>query len=167
MAPSRAATSFCEWTNSRPKVTHCFAINESRRLFAYTGICWLWTGKLKGETGEHQLFAFLAAESNDVLRPIHARNACASHEPLLSFGQGVALFEVRVGQKPAMFFPINWQTSSSSPRGLVHGQVAERIERHDSRRHFDVPAPQNKVEAGGLNRRDANPVDALGDQSVG
>jgi putative SOS response-associated peptidase YedK len=31
------------------------------------------TGELKGETGEHQLFAFLATESNDVVRPIHAK----------------------------------------------------------------------------------------------
>ena len=73
MAPPRAATSFCEWTDSRPKVTHWFAINESRPLFAYTGICWLWTGELKGETGEHQLFAFPATESNDVVRPIPAK----------------------------------------------------------------------------------------------
>ena len=30
-------------------------------------------GGTKGETGEHQLFAFPATESNDVVRPIHAK----------------------------------------------------------------------------------------------
>jgi putative SOS response-associated peptidase YedK len=30
-------------------------------------------GERKGETGEHQLFAFLTTESNDVVRPIHAK----------------------------------------------------------------------------------------------
>jgi putative SOS response-associated peptidase YedK len=28
------ATSFCEWTDSRPKVTHWFALDEGRPLFA-------------------------------------------------------------------------------------------------------------------------------------
>jgi putative SOS response-associated peptidase YedK len=32
-----------------------------------------WTGERKGETSEHQLFAFLTAESNDVVRPVHAK----------------------------------------------------------------------------------------------
>ena len=67
------ATSFCEWTDSRPKVTHWFALDESRPLFAFAGIWRLWTGERKGETGEHQLFAFLTTESNDVVRPIHAK----------------------------------------------------------------------------------------------
>jgi putative SOS response-associated peptidase YedK len=30
-------------------------------------------GRTKGETGEHQLFAFLTTASNDVVRPIHAK----------------------------------------------------------------------------------------------
>ena len=38
------ATSFCEWTDSRPKVTHWFAIDESRPLFAFAGIWRPWTG---------------------------------------------------------------------------------------------------------------------------
>jgi putative SOS response-associated peptidase YedK len=33
----------------------------------------LWTGERKGETGEHQLFAFLTTLSNDIVRPIHAK----------------------------------------------------------------------------------------------
>jgi putative SOS response-associated peptidase YedK len=67
------ATSFCEWTDSRPKVTHWFALDEGRALFAFAGIWRLWTGERKGETGEHQLFAFLTTESNDIARPIHAK----------------------------------------------------------------------------------------------
>ena len=31
------ATSFCEWTDNRPKVTHWFALDESRQLFAFAG----------------------------------------------------------------------------------------------------------------------------------
>jgi putative SOS response-associated peptidase YedK len=67
------ATSFCEWTDSRPKVTHWFALDESRPLFAFAGIWRLWTGERKGEFAEHRLFAFLTTESNDVVRPIHAK----------------------------------------------------------------------------------------------
>jgi hypothetical protein len=32
------ATSFCEWTDTRPKVTHWFAVDESRPIFAFAGI---------------------------------------------------------------------------------------------------------------------------------
>jgi putative SOS response-associated peptidase YedK len=67
------ATSFCEWTHSRPKVTHWFSLDESRPLFAFAGIWRLWTSERKGEIGEHQLFAFLTTTSNDVVRPIHAK----------------------------------------------------------------------------------------------
>jgi putative SOS response-associated peptidase YedK len=67
------ATSICEWTDSRPKVTHWFALDERRPLFAFAGIWRLWTGERKGETGKHHLFAFLTTESNDVVRPIHAK----------------------------------------------------------------------------------------------
>jgi putative SOS response-associated peptidase YedK len=66
------ATSFCEWTDSRPKVTHWFAVDESRPLFAFAGIWRLWTGERKGESGRHQLFAFLTTAANEVVRPIHA-----------------------------------------------------------------------------------------------
>jgi putative SOS response-associated peptidase YedK len=67
------ATSFCEWTDSRPKVTNWFALDESRPLFAFAGIWRLWTGDRKGEIGEHRLFSFLATEANDIVRPIHAK----------------------------------------------------------------------------------------------
>jgi putative SOS response-associated peptidase YedK len=67
------ATSFCEWTDTQPKVTHWFALDERRPLFAFAGIWRLWTGERKGETGEHRLFAFLTTESNEVVKPIHAK----------------------------------------------------------------------------------------------
>jgi putative SOS response-associated peptidase YedK len=67
------ATSFCEWTDTRPKITHWFALDDSRPLFAFAGIWRLWTRERKGETGEHSLFAFLTTASNDVVRPIHAK----------------------------------------------------------------------------------------------
>jgi putative SOS response-associated peptidase YedK len=67
------ATSFCEWTDTRPKVTHWFALDESRPLFAFAGIWRLWTGERKHETGAHQLFALLTTTSNDIVRPIHAK----------------------------------------------------------------------------------------------
>jgi putative SOS response-associated peptidase YedK len=67
------ATSFCEWTDTRPKVTHWFALDESRPLFAFAGIWRLWTRERKGEAGEKRLFSFLTSDSNDVVRPIHAK----------------------------------------------------------------------------------------------
>jgi putative SOS response-associated peptidase YedK len=67
------ATSFCEWTDAKPKVTHWFALDESRPLFFFAGIWRPWTGDRKGESGEHLLYSFLTCESNDVVRPIHAK----------------------------------------------------------------------------------------------
>lgn len=67
------ATSFCEWTDSRPKVPHWFALGESRPVFFFAGLWRPWTGERKGESGAHQLYAFLTTESNDVVRPIHAK----------------------------------------------------------------------------------------------
>ena len=67
------ATSFCEWSASRPNVTHWFALDESRPLFAFAGIWRLWTGERKGEAGRHDLFSFLTTEANEVVRPVHAK----------------------------------------------------------------------------------------------
>ena len=69
----RKLIAFCEWTDSRPKVTNWFALDESRPLFAFAGIWRLWTGERKGETREHHLFSFLTTEANDIVRPIHAK----------------------------------------------------------------------------------------------
>ena len=66
-------SSFCEWTDSRPKVTHWFALGDDRPLFWFAGIWRPWSGERKGEEGEHQLFAFLTTAANDTVRPIHAK----------------------------------------------------------------------------------------------
>jgi putative SOS response-associated peptidase YedK len=67
------ATSFCEYTDSQPKVPHWFALDPDRSPFAFAGIWRPWTGTRKGETGEHLLFAFLTTEPNDVVRPVHGK----------------------------------------------------------------------------------------------
>ena len=71
------ATSFCEYTDSQPKVPHWFALAEDRPLFAFAGIWRPWTGtrgtKADPQTGEHRLFAFLTCDANAVVRPIHAK----------------------------------------------------------------------------------------------
>lgn len=67
------ATSFCEWTDTRPKMTHWFGLDEGRPLFAFAGLWRPWAGERRGESGEHQLFAFLTTESNGDVRPIHAK----------------------------------------------------------------------------------------------
>ena len=67
------ATSFCEWTDSLPKVPHWFALEEGRPLFAFAGIWRPWQGERKGESGEHRLFAFLTADANAVVKPVHAK----------------------------------------------------------------------------------------------
>ena len=80
------ATSFCEYTDSRPKVPHWFALADDRPLFAFAGIWRPWTGArgtkaersaAAAETGseerEHLLFSFLTTDANDVVRPIHEK----------------------------------------------------------------------------------------------
>jgi putative SOS response-associated peptidase YedK len=67
------ATSFCEYTDSQPKVPHWFALGSDRPLFAFAGIWRPWTGERKKETREHLLFSFLTTEASDIVRPIHAK----------------------------------------------------------------------------------------------
>ena len=66
---------FCEWSDSRPKVQHWFELagGEAPPAFAFAGIWRPWRGTRKGETGEHRLFSFLTCESNEIVRPIHAK----------------------------------------------------------------------------------------------
>ena len=70
-------TSFCEWTDSRPKVTHWFAQDESRSLFFFAGIWRPWTGargtKANAAVGDHLLFSFLTTAANAAVAPIHAK----------------------------------------------------------------------------------------------
>jgi len=67
------ATSFCEYTDSQPKIPHWFALGPDRPPFAFAGIWRPWSGTRRGETGEHRLFSFLTTEANDLVRPIHAK----------------------------------------------------------------------------------------------
>lgn len=71
------ATSFCEWTDSKPKVANWFAIDESRPLFAFAGIWCAWHGlrgtKANPIEGDHFLYGFLTTEANDAVRPVHAK----------------------------------------------------------------------------------------------
>jgi putative SOS response-associated peptidase YedK len=67
------ATSFCEWTDTSPKVTHWFALDDERPLFAFAGIWRPWTGMRGKETGEHLLYGFLTTEPNAIVRPVHAK----------------------------------------------------------------------------------------------
>jgi putative SOS response-associated peptidase YedK len=66
-------SSFCEYTDSIPKVPHWFALTEERPLFAFAGIWRPWTGTRKKETGEHRLYSFLTTDSNAVVGPIHQK----------------------------------------------------------------------------------------------
>jgi putative SOS response-associated peptidase YedK len=70
-------TSYCEYTDSQPKVPHWFALDASRPLFAFAGIWRPWTGargtKADPAEGEHRLYSFLTTEPNEVVKPIHAK----------------------------------------------------------------------------------------------
>jgi len=66
-------TSFCEWTDTRPKVPHWFALGPERPLFAFAGIWHPWTGQRGKETGNHLLYGFLTTEPNALVRPVHAK----------------------------------------------------------------------------------------------
>jgi putative SOS response-associated peptidase YedK len=67
------ATSFCEWTDSTPKVPHWFALGPDRPLFALAGIWRPWMSERKKEVGEHLLWAMLTTAPNALVRPIHAK----------------------------------------------------------------------------------------------
>jgi putative SOS response-associated peptidase YedK len=71
------ATSFCEYTESQPKVPHWFALDEGRPIFFFAGIWRPWTGtrgtKANPVEGEHLLFSFLTCEANEIVKPIHAK----------------------------------------------------------------------------------------------
>lgn len=71
------ANSFCEWTDTRPKVPHWFALepkgDDQRPLFAFAGVWRPWAGERKQTVGEHLLFGFLTTEPNAIVRPVHAK----------------------------------------------------------------------------------------------
>lgn len=71
------ATSFCEWTDTTPKVPTWFALSPDRPLFWFAGIWRPWRGtrgtKAAPVEGEHLLYSFLTTESNVTVKPIHAK----------------------------------------------------------------------------------------------
>jgi len=71
------ATSFCEYTDTTPKVPHWFALDETRPIFFFAGIWRPWTGtrgtKANPVEGEHRLYLFLTCEANEIVKPIHAK----------------------------------------------------------------------------------------------
>lgn len=75
------ATSFAEWTDTKPKTTHWFALSQElsqeRPLFFFAGIWRSWIGprgpKKNPVQGEHLLYSILTTQSNDLVRPIHAQ----------------------------------------------------------------------------------------------
>jgi putative SOS response-associated peptidase YedK len=71
-------TSFCEYADTKPRKTPTwFALDESRPLAAFAGICCTWTGtrgtKANPVEGEHNLFGFLTCDANAVVGPIHPK----------------------------------------------------------------------------------------------
>lgn len=66
-------TSFCEWSDSQPKVTNWFALDDIRSLFFFTGIWRPFVGERRGDVGDHLLFSFLTTVPNATVAPIHAK----------------------------------------------------------------------------------------------
>lgn len=66
-------TSFCEYTDSAPKVAHWFALNEERPLFFFAGLWRPWDGARGKEEGRHRLFAIITTAANALVAPIHAK----------------------------------------------------------------------------------------------
>jgi putative SOS response-associated peptidase YedK len=66
-------TSFCEYTDTQPKIAHWFALADDRPLFCFAGLWRPWSGVRAKEDATHLLFAFLTTEANDLVRPIHAK----------------------------------------------------------------------------------------------
>jgi putative SOS response-associated peptidase YedK len=71
-------TSFCEYADTKPRKTPTwFALDETRPLAAFAGICCTWTGtrgtKANPVEGEHNLYGFLTCDANAVVGPIHPK----------------------------------------------------------------------------------------------
>lgn len=66
-------TSFCEYTDTQPKIAHWFGFGGERPLFCFAGIWRPWSGVRGKEDGEHLLFSILTTAANELVRPIHAK----------------------------------------------------------------------------------------------
>lgn len=80
------ATSFCEYDEANAKRPTWFALNPDRPPFAFAGIWRPWKGArgtkaerdyllatAGSDVEEHRLFAFLTADANDLVRPVHPK----------------------------------------------------------------------------------------------
>ena len=67
------ANAFCEWTDTRPKMPHWFAIDDQRPLFAFAGTWRPWAGERGKQQGDHLLYGFLTTAPNDTVRPVHGK----------------------------------------------------------------------------------------------
>lgn len=67
---------FVEFTDAAPKRKHYFRVTDNQPA-AFAGIWRPWRGvrgpKSAPVEGEHELFAFLTTEANEIVRPIHAK----------------------------------------------------------------------------------------------
>ena len=70
-------TSFCEYADTKPKTPTWFALDETRPLAFFAGICANWHGvrgtKAAPVEGEHLLYGFLTTEPNAEVLPIHPK----------------------------------------------------------------------------------------------
>ncbi len=66
-------TSFCEYTDTSPKIANWFALSDERPLFCFAGMWRPWSGVRAKEDGTHLLFAFLTTDANELVAPIHAK----------------------------------------------------------------------------------------------
>ncbi|KAA3509674.1 SOS response-associated peptidase [Agrobacterium rosae] len=71
-------TRFCEWENTKPRKTkRWFAIDDAEPLAFFAGVWTDWNGtrgSMKNpREGQHELFAFLTTDSNEVVKPIHPK----------------------------------------------------------------------------------------------
>lgn len=67
------ANSFCEYSDTLPKIPNWFALGPDRQPFAFAGIWRRWTGQRRKETRDHELFSFLTCAPNAVVKPVHAK----------------------------------------------------------------------------------------------
>lgn len=66
------ATSFCEWTDSRPKRKIWFSL-EDAEIFAFAGLWRRWSGVIRDQRQDLDVFAFLVCAPNELVAPVHAK----------------------------------------------------------------------------------------------
>ena len=71
------ATSFCEWTDSRPKIPHWFGRDDARSLFGFPCIWRPWRGYIRKNREDvlfdGLVFSILTTAANELVKSIHAK----------------------------------------------------------------------------------------------